>query len=362
MFHMMNEARIGVGMGAVMLGLAGYEASLEYARQRPQGRRSPARGQTLARTRRKRRSRSSNTPTSSACCWRRRRMSKAASRSSFIARVSSTNSTPAPKGSARGGAAARDADAGGQELAKRMVPGANSLAIQIHGGYGYTRDFMVEQYWRDNRLNMIHEGTHGIQALDLLGRKVMMDGGRGPQAAGFQSERHDRTRRSHAGLGRAGERARRRAAEGGRRRKSAWATAWPKRRWPTRRRSCRLSATSSSLGCGSTWRSPPSAPPPHSNRQARRQARRDALLLRLRNCRRSTPGWRSSPAALTSAARCTRIGFEVSKSAVDAWVWTLIYGGLLASSLGLFARAQPAGAGLDFRGRRWLSWPPPVSC
>jgi butyryl-CoA dehydrogenase len=40
---------------------------------------------------------------------------------------------------------------------------ANSLAIQIHGGYGYTRDFPVEQYWRDNRLNMIHEGTHGIR-------------------------------------------------------------------------------------------------------------------------------------------------------------------------------------------------------
>ena len=60
---------------------------------------------------------------------------------------------------------------------------ANSLAIQVLGGYGYTRDFPVEQYWRDNRLNMIHEGTHGIQALDLLGRKVVMDGGAGPGAA-----------------------------------------------------------------------------------------------------------------------------------------------------------------------------------
>jgi len=56
---------------------------------------------------------------------------------------------------------------------------ANSLAIQIHGGYGYTRDFPVEQYWRDNRLNMIHEGTHGIQAMDLLGRKVLMEEGAG---------------------------------------------------------------------------------------------------------------------------------------------------------------------------------------
>ncbi|HBX36197.1 MAG TPA: acyl-CoA dehydrogenase, partial [Pseudohongiella sp.] len=49
---------------------------------------------------------------------------------------------------------------------------ANNLAIQVHGGYGYTRDYNVEQFYRDNRLNPIHEGTHGIQALDLLGRKV----------------------------------------------------------------------------------------------------------------------------------------------------------------------------------------------
>ena len=54
---------------------------------------------------------------------------------------------------------------------------ANSLAIQVHGGYGYTRDFPVEQFYRDNRLNPIHEGTHGIQGLDLLGRKVVMQDG-----------------------------------------------------------------------------------------------------------------------------------------------------------------------------------------
>lgn len=42
----------------------------------------------------------------------------------------------------------------------------------MHGGYGYTREYDVEQHYRDNRLNPIHEGTHGIQSLDLLGRKV----------------------------------------------------------------------------------------------------------------------------------------------------------------------------------------------
>ena len=54
---------------------------------------------------------------------------------------------------------------------------ANDLAIQVHGGYGYTREYKVEQFYRDNRLNPIHEGTHGIQGLDLLGRKVVMQDG-----------------------------------------------------------------------------------------------------------------------------------------------------------------------------------------
>jgi butyryl-CoA dehydrogenase len=54
---------------------------------------------------------------------------------------------------------------------------ANSLAIQVHGGYGYTREYNVEQFYRDNRLNPIHEGTHGIHGLDLLGRKVSIQQG-----------------------------------------------------------------------------------------------------------------------------------------------------------------------------------------
>jgi butyryl-CoA dehydrogenase len=56
---------------------------------------------------------------------------------------------------------------------------ANDLAIQILGGHGYTREYPVEQYYRDNRLNPIHEGTHGIQSLDLLGRKLAQNGGAG---------------------------------------------------------------------------------------------------------------------------------------------------------------------------------------
>lgn len=58
-------------------------------------------------------------------------------------------------------------------------PQANDLAIQVMGGAGYTRDWPVERYYRDNRLNPIHEGTNGVQGLDLLGRKVMLHQGRG---------------------------------------------------------------------------------------------------------------------------------------------------------------------------------------
>ncbi|MFH4347005.1 acyl-CoA dehydrogenase family protein, partial [Acinetobacter baumannii] len=54
---------------------------------------------------------------------------------------------------------------------------ANDLAIQVHGGYGYTREYNVEQFYRDNRLNPIHEGTFGIQAMDLLGRKTRINDG-----------------------------------------------------------------------------------------------------------------------------------------------------------------------------------------
>src|SRR3954452_17956545 len=61
---------------------------------------------------------------------------------------------------------------------------ASDLAIQVHGVYGYTRDYPVEQFYRDNRLNPIHEGTQGIQSLDLLGRKVVMHGGAGLAALG----------------------------------------------------------------------------------------------------------------------------------------------------------------------------------
>jgi butyryl-CoA dehydrogenase len=174
MFHMMNEARIGVGLGAVMLGYAGYEASLAYARQRPQGRSIGPDGKNPA---------TPQVPIIRHADVRRMLLAQKSyvegglALALYCARLVDELHTA----DAAAGAEARTLLDVLTPIAKSWPSEwcleANSLAIQVLGGYGYTRDFPVEQHWRDNRLNMIHEGTHGIQALDLLGRKVVMDGG-----------------------------------------------------------------------------------------------------------------------------------------------------------------------------------------
>jgi butyryl-CoA dehydrogenase len=173
MFRMMNAARIGVGTNAVALGYAAYGEALAYARERPQGRplgaKDPAappvailrhadvRRMLLAQK-----------------CWVEGGLALVL----YCARLADEERC-APD------AAERARIHGLLELLTPIAKSwpseycleANKLAIQVHGGYGYTRDFPVERLYRDNRLNHIHEGTHGIHGLDLLGRKVPMDGG-----------------------------------------------------------------------------------------------------------------------------------------------------------------------------------------
>jgi alkylation response protein AidB-like acyl-CoA dehydrogenase len=175
MFHMMNEARIGVGLGAVGIGYAGYEASLDYARNRKQGRPATAAGKDPA-----------SPPVNIIEHADVKRMLLA--QKSYVegglalalysARLVDELRTGEPTDKPAVHALLEILTPIAKSWPSEWCLEANNLAIQVHGGYGYTRDFPVEQYWRDNRLNMIHEGTHGIQALDLLGRKVVMDGGR----------------------------------------------------------------------------------------------------------------------------------------------------------------------------------------
>jgi butyryl-CoA dehydrogenase len=185
MFHMMNEARIGVGMAATMLGMAGYEASLEYAKNRPQGRPVAGGGQKVVKDAAQAQVRIIEHADIKRMLLAQKSYSEGAlALELYCAKLVDEQHT--------GEASAADE---ARLLLEVLTPiakswpsewclEANSLAIQIHGGYGYTRDFPVEQYWRDNRLNMIHEGTHGIQGMDLLGRKVLMEEGRGVHLLG----------------------------------------------------------------------------------------------------------------------------------------------------------------------------------
>jgi butyryl-CoA dehydrogenase len=178
MFHMMNEARIGIGMAATMLGLAGYYASLDYAKNRPQGRPVGEGGKDA--------SRPQVAIIEHADVKRMLLAQKAYGEGAlalnlYCARLVDEGRTGAAEDAARAQLLLEVLTPIAKSWPSEFCLEANSLAIQIHGGYGYTRDFPVEQYWRDNRLNMIHEGTHGIQAADLLGRKVRMQGGAGLQ-------------------------------------------------------------------------------------------------------------------------------------------------------------------------------------
>ena len=176
MFHMMNEARIAVGLGAAMLGFAGYEASLDYARNRPQGRPAGVGGKDVSRP---------QVPIIQHADVKRMLLAQksycegALALELYCALLVDEQHTGTPEASARAALLLDMLTPIAKSWPSEWCLEANSLAIQVLGGYGYTRDFPVEQYWRDNRLNMIHEGTHGIQALDLLGRKVVMQGGAG---------------------------------------------------------------------------------------------------------------------------------------------------------------------------------------
>ncbi len=174
MFHMMNEARVGVGMGAVMLGYAGYEASLAYARQRLQGRPMGVGGKDATQP---------QLPIIEHADVKRMLLAQKSyvegglALELFCARLIDELHTGQPEQASQAGILLEVLIPIAKSWPSEWCLEANSLAIQVLGGYGYTRDFPVEQYWRDNRLNMIHEGTHGIQAMDLLGRKVVMNGG-----------------------------------------------------------------------------------------------------------------------------------------------------------------------------------------
>ena len=173
MFQMMNEARIDVGICAAAIASAAYYASLEYAKERPQGRLPSTKDPSLP-------------PVSIITHPDIKRMllfQRAVVEGSLSLILQCALYVDLMHG-------AHDEEKERLELLLDLLtPIAKtypsemgilsvSQGLQILGGYGYCDEFPLEQYYRDMRIHPIHEGTTGIQGIDLLGRKVRMKNGR----------------------------------------------------------------------------------------------------------------------------------------------------------------------------------------
>lgn len=175
MFQMMNEARLSIGACAVSTASVGYQAALEYAKTRPQGRALTNRDAT-------------SPPINIVEHADVRRMllaQKAMVEGGLSLLLQCSLYTDRMEASPDVEERTRCS-----RLLDLLTPVAktfpsekgfesNAQAVQVHGGYGYTSEYLPEALLRDQKLNSIHEGTTGIQSLDLLGRKVLLDGGAG---------------------------------------------------------------------------------------------------------------------------------------------------------------------------------------
>ncbi|MCA0157020.1 acyl-CoA dehydrogenase [Tsukamurella sp. M9C] len=171
MFQMMNEARVAVGLASSSIGYTGYLQSLEYAKTRVQGR--PVTAPT-----------GPQVPIIEHPDVRRMLLAQKSyvegglALALFGARlVDDANTAPSEEERTAAGQLLDFLTPMIKSWPSEWATKANDYAIQIHGGYGYTREFNVEQLYRDNRLNAIHEGAKAIHGLDLLGRKVPQHGG-----------------------------------------------------------------------------------------------------------------------------------------------------------------------------------------
>ncbi|WP_207836085.1 acyl-CoA dehydrogenase [Williamsia soli] len=177
MFKMMNEARIGVGFLATSLGYAGYLQSLDYAKTRTQGRPVTNKDPNSAPV-----AIISHPDVKRMLLAQKCYVEGALALGLYCSRLVDEQQTATDPAIAAQRLLLLDVLTPiAKSWPSQWCLEANSLAIQVLGGYGYTKEFDVEQLYRDNRLNPIHEGAHGIHGLDLLGRKVVMQGGAGLQ-------------------------------------------------------------------------------------------------------------------------------------------------------------------------------------
>ncbi len=169
MFQMMNEARIMVGLNGVATASVAYHESLAYARDRPQGRalgaRDPAAPQVpIVRH-----------PDVRRMLLRQKAIVEGGL--ALLVRASHYSDLATHGGDARAALLLDLLTPIAKSFPAERGFEANALALQIHGGYGYSSEYLPEAWLRDQKLNSIHEGTTGIHALDLLGRRAVAKGG-----------------------------------------------------------------------------------------------------------------------------------------------------------------------------------------
>ena len=178
MFLMMNAARIAVGRGASAIATAAYNASLNYAKERPQGRKLSSDGKKNPD---EKPSLIIEHPDVRRMLLLQKSMSEGSMSLVFLAAkyydLENTAETDEERYKYK-------------TLLDMIIPVAKtypseagnisvSNGIQVLGGYGFCSDFILQQYYRDIRISSIYEGTTGIQSQDLLGRKITMDNGKG---------------------------------------------------------------------------------------------------------------------------------------------------------------------------------------
>ncbi len=178
MFLMMNGARIAVGRGAAAITMAAYRASLQYANERPQGRK-------LTSTGKKNPSESQSLIIEHPDVRRMLLLQKSIAEGSLSLVLLASKYQDIITTST-----SKEEKEKYNLLLEMIIPivktfpseaGAESVdnGLQVLGGYGFCTDFVLQQYYRDIRISALYEGTTGIQSQDLLGRKVIMQNGKG---------------------------------------------------------------------------------------------------------------------------------------------------------------------------------------
>jgi alkylation response protein AidB-like acyl-CoA dehydrogenase len=165
MFTMMNNARLNVGLQGVQIAEAATQAAIAYARDRVQSARAGAGREPVAII---------EHPDVRRMLMRMKAQTQAARALVYLAASEVDRATLGlPSAQARLDLLTPLAKAHGTDIGCEV----SSLAVQVHGGMGYIEETGVAQFFRDARITPIYEGTNGIQAADLVGRKLSMEGG-----------------------------------------------------------------------------------------------------------------------------------------------------------------------------------------